>query len=597
MGFSNYIALTALISMPIIIILYMLKPKNTPHLLPSLYLWKAMANEIESASRIHKLKSSILMLLQLLAALLIALMLAGLFIKSSQLPKQAIVIVDCSVSMKSVDITPTRMEEAKEQAQTYIKQLDKEAEVTLIALKDQPELLLSGEKDKALIISALKSLQPVDAYADTQQLYQLLETLQKNEEIKIVYFGDRAIKGAENIIVAKSTENIAVNNLTYTAYQSDKELRILADIYNEGKQTVSVPVSLYVEDKLFDAKQINLESGQTGKVFFDKVPLTAKRLSVKVDKEDILQADNQAYSSVVQNQDKKAVLVTNSNVFLEKVLKLNKSISLYKAEEKNKDTLKGFQLYIFDGVMPAKLPKDGAVLLFNPPEGNIIEVLGYGQNPELFTTGHPVTSHIQKPDFAIAETQIYKVPTWATSILDTQYGSCAIAGTYNNTRIVCFGFDLHNTDMPLVVEFPIIMTNTVNQLVPDSLLLASSISAGEAMAVRILPDTKEAYIINPDGIKEQLDTSKEEVLYKSTLKTGMYTMLQSNGKKEQKEHFGVNVPKISEADNETAELAKNNLQKNSRKSLYLLLGAAVLAVILAEWWIYHYRRKTDELKL
>ena len=84
MGIANVWGLIGLIGIPIIIILYMLRPKNKPMTIPSLYLWKQMVDEIESASRLKKLKSSILMFIQMLVVFLLSLILAGLFVRSTE---------------------------------------------------------------------------------------------------------------------------------------------------------------------------------------------------------------------------------------------------------------------------------------------------------------------------------------------------------------------------------------------------------------------------------------------------------------------------------------------------------------------------------
>ena len=55
MGFSNVFGLIGLAGIPIIILLYMLRPKNKPMNIPSLYLWQSLKEEIESASKLKKL--------------------------------------------------------------------------------------------------------------------------------------------------------------------------------------------------------------------------------------------------------------------------------------------------------------------------------------------------------------------------------------------------------------------------------------------------------------------------------------------------------------------------------------------------------------
>lgn len=595
MGFSNLIGLSALICVPIIIILYMLRPKNTPFTLPSLYLWKVMENEIESATRFQKFKSSLLMFLQIAAVVLVALILAGLYREGGSMPNQVIIVVDCSVSMQSKDVLPSRMEVAKEQAIAYVKKLDKDAQVTLVALKDIPEILLTNESDQKRVQATIEDLNAVDTYADMELAVQTGYALRQDEETTIVYFGDRVYPGAQIMEIGKSSDNVGIHGLSYTIYEKTGSISVLADIANEGSEKVAVPVSLYADDILLDAKEVELEALESGKIFFDDIPIGTKTVMVQIDRKDNLEVDDKAYAIIASNPVRTAVLVSESNVFLEKVLKLNKGLEVYLAKPDTMSVLKGYDLYIYDTVLPEVLPEDGAILLFGPPENELFEVLGHAKNPTIYSAGHEITDHIEYPEFSIGLTQIYEVPTWAKSVLDTEYGSCAFAGTYNGVRMTVFGFDLHHTDLPLLVEFPIMMMNTMGYLVPGSMLNGTSISAGSPMEIRIMPSTEEAYILTPDGVKEQLDITSEETLYKNTFKTGVYTLFGRSKGVETQEQFAVNVPRKSQVEaNINGE--GNRLREDGGKSLNIILGLSATLIIVLEWFIYQWRRKINAVK-
>lgn len=612
MGFTNTLGLISLIALPIIIILYMLRPKNKNYILPSLYLWQIMESEIESASKLEKLKSNILMFLQLAFVIFIALMLAGLFIKGSNTAERVILVVDCSVSMKATDILPSRMEQAKTQAINYLDQLNKNTRVSLIALKDIPEILITDETNHSIVKSAINNLKATDAYPDINLAIETGNALKTEEATTIAYFGDNFYPGAENILIAKSDENAAINNISYTLYEESEVVNALVDITNESTKAATIPVSLYVDDIFFDAKQIEIEPKASAKIFFENIPATTKVIKAEIDKKDILETDNIAYTVISKATTKRVVLVSDSNIFLEKILRLNKGIELYLTDPKDIDSLKDFDLYIFDGKLPKDMPTDGAIMLFNPPENDNFKFLGYAKNPEIYTSGHEITNHIERPEFAIGATQIYELPNWASSVIDTEYGVCSFAGSLNGSPIVVFGFDLHNTDLPLVVDFPILISNGVNYLVPSNMLSQNSIGAGEAMEIRIFPNTEEAYIITPEDTKEHLDISKELVLYKNTLNTGIYTLVQISSNKgvnneltndeltndgPRIEQFGVNVPIRKAIQDEMGTENKNIAQTTNQRSLYMILGIIALIIIGIEWFIYNYRRKIHAIKL
>jgi hypothetical protein len=78
--------------------------------------------------------------------------------------------------------------------------------------------------------------------------------------------------------------------------------------------------------------------------------------------QDDLEADNTAWSAVNRIKARKAILISKSNIFIEKAITLISGIQLLKSENPSDTQLKGYDLYIFDGVLPDKLPEDAASL-------------------------------------------------------------------------------------------------------------------------------------------------------------------------------------------------------------------------------------------
>lgn len=598
MGFYNLIGLSALGLVPIIIILYMLRPKNKPETISSLYLWQSVISEIESATKFQKFKSSLLMFLQILVVILVTLMLAGLFINNADSPESVVIVMDCSVSMQSVDVEPSRFEYAKEQAIEYVRQLDQETIITLISLKDIPEILLASEDDAKKVITVIKELQTVDTYCDIELAVDTAVSARQEEGTEIVYFGDKEFPGAQNIEVIGSNDNVGIYQMAYTVYDSSNTLSVLVEVTNQSDRAITVPISLYADDILADAKQVEVESHSSIKLFFNQLPTDISVIKASVDREDILAADNVAYVSVEQTDVKKVVLVTAGNMFLEKILKLNENIELFMAKPESIDTLNGFDLYIYDSFMPSKLPEDGSIMLFNPEDNSYFSSIGYIERPEFYTSGHDIMKHIEHSEFNIGISKVYEVPIWGESIFSTEYGALAFTGDFEGKPIVVYGFDIHNTDLPLCVEFPILMVNTLEYLIPNSMLNQTSINAGEPIDVRIPPDTESAYIIAPDGRQDYLDITQPQTLYRDTIMTGVYRLVRETDKDKKEELFTVNVPSplAPEKYASSGEAGQSSFKAN-KKGLYRLLGIIALVIMLVEWWLYNYRRKVNEIKL
>ena len=79
-----------------------------------------------------------------------------------------------------------------------------------------------------------------------------------------------------------------------------------------------------------------------------------------------------------------------------------------------------------------------------------------------------------------------------------------IEGVVNNTRILVFGFDLYETDLPLKTEFPILISNIINEYAPYSGTVVNDAVTQDAVQFRLNPDTVKTNVLLPDGKRLQI---------------------------------------------------------------------------------------------
>lgn len=593
MGLSNMIGLVGLIGAPIIIILYMLRPKNKPKVIPSLFLWKQMSEEIESASKIKKLKSSVLMFIQIFVVILMTLIFAGLYVNSQNHVESVLMVIEASYTMGADDIGESRMDVAKKSAADYVNALDEDSLVTLVVLEEVPKTIIRDEGDKNFVVNLIDEIHQVDGICQADLVTETIETLKGGNQ-EVVYFGDRYFAGIKNVRTLQDDRNFSVHDITYTKYLKEGTITALTEVFNHNKSSEIIPVSLYLDGQFFSAKQVEIEGRSSGKLFFENIPFDTKELHVQIDGEDILAIDDHAYKIVKSEKLQKALLVTSGNQFLEKALSLHPGIELYVGD--SAQGLFGYDLYIFDGLLPTDFPVDGNYIIFAPEEREEFELLGYVENPVFTTNDHEITKHIENPGFATRVSGVFEVENPVDIIYNTGYGAGAFETLIYDNKTIIFGFDVHDTDLPLSIEFPVMMMNTMEYLLNSQMVADDPLYVGDSGVISIFPSTKKGSVISPTGIVTELALDRREYVFGGTGEVGIYSVSQEREYDVLEERFAVNIPKMELSDGQVnkEDLVDVSL---STKSLGLLLGIAALLLILIEWLIYSYRRRIHEYKL
>jgi Ca-activated chloride channel family protein len=88
--------------------------------------------------------------------------------------------VDVSASMTATDVTPSRIDAAKEAAREFVEQVPAGFQVGLVAFDRSASVLTSPTTDHAAVVSAIESLAPGPGTATGEGIYTALEAIQAN---------------------------------------------------------------------------------------------------------------------------------------------------------------------------------------------------------------------------------------------------------------------------------------------------------------------------------------------------------------------------------------------------------------------------------
>jgi len=595
------LGLVGLIAVPLIIILYIMKQKREKVVVSSHILWQKVLHDMQAATPWQKLRKNLLMFLQILCAVLVAAALSGLALKSGANMSQPVIIaVDSSLSMSSTDIKPTRLDAAKKDAQKYAGDLPPGTPVTVVNLNREPDVLLYGSDSENEIRSGIESIEQTKTYTDVRRAEELLLSLKnRNPEALIVLFSDMPIRaGNEEIQFSnykKQNDNVAVVRFTH-AFREDG-ITAMSILRNQGDSDSEVSVSLYGDDNFIDSQLVTVPKNGTRTVWWSGLSLTVQNLHCVIDTEDILEADNHAYDTVYSGKPVNVLLVTQGNYFLEKIFSVIEGIEFTRTLPNELAEYKGYDLYVLDGVVPGKLPEDGNVVIFNPVPNDLFAVGGWMDTPLIGPSDHVIFKHLENTGFSVGRTRIIEKPDWAESVIEYNGNPVIFEGLIESTRLLVFGFNIYETDLPIRTEFPVIISNILSEYSPASGTRISDVATGEPIRFMLQPGTVKANVITPDGQNIEIAPPVPPQPFVQTGEPGIYKIMQDNSLNVTDSFFAVNLPDEWQAENIQSAVREADsgegtfipLRENVRL-LNLPLICAALLILIVEWWYYANRR-------
>ncbi len=586
MGISNFLGLLGLLSLPVIIILYMFRPRHKLQNVPSVFLWMQINEDLSKAKKIEKLKKNLLFFLDILIALLITALLLGIFFNSSKTQKHQIILINGSFSMNSEDIKPTRFEKAKQQATEYIENLSNDTKVSVVLVKNTPHIVCNKE-DKHQAKNSLKNLKVSLENVDFTRLNDCIIKLKDGQEASVIYFTDDSFKFAENIIIKKNSNNLAITAMS--SKLGNDGIKTAITVENQSDSDKLAQVSIYDKDLFLNTKTVNIKAKSSEVIFFENINQNIPVLKAVLDNEDINKLDNTYYDITKTNTKKKIALISDGHYFLEKYLNLNNNYEIFKVKPKEYIGLQGFDCYIYDGFIPENLATDGNILVLDPNQDSnnkVIKASGFSENPNFKIEKHQINQFIDKKNYNIALSQVFELKNNMEAIY-TVDDKC-IAYTYRNglQKHLVFGFDFRYTDLPLKADFPILMNNVFNYLLDEKMTDKYKYTIGDKVNIYLKPSANSASITKTDNSKIDLDIDSEEFTFADTYELGLYKIEQlsssNNANLLFSSYFAINPPskivdKTVEFDNREAEILEFKSKEDIDKILIMIL---VLCLIL-----------------
>jgi hypothetical protein len=612
-------ALALGITLPTVIIFYLLKVRRHDEEVSSTFLWNDLIRDLAAHEPLQRLKWSLLLLLQLLALALITFAVARPFSEQSgEKPVHAVLLLDGSASMQANDVQPSRFARAVQAAQDTLVGLPENSLATAVLVAAHPQVLVAATTDRRQVDKALTEVTPSGAAADMREALLLARSLGGDPGARRIYlFTDGAFSlppdlpddlGAVEVVSVgqQGTGNVAITTIsTRPDPRDNRRQQLFTRIENFSPAPVQAVLSIAVDGQPIEERTIDLpDNGQTEQIFEDLQP-GARWASVSVAHrrgDNGLMLDDTAYAILVQRKPAQVLLVSPGNAFLEKVLSLLPNVDLYRIPAQRYLAVEAdrFDVIVFDDYLPPLLPR-GNLLVVNPPDRGPFRTNGDIRRPRVgnWEREDPLLSFVDIRDMNINRASKLDLPRWLKPLITTSDGiPLFAAGQDGDRRVAILPFDLRQSNLPNLSAFPILMSNLLNYLSPPGVVQTPEIQTGAPESLAPLPQVERVRISGPNDQSAEFRTSSGPITYAATDVPGLYRVQQIVAGGQQTVEDDLFAANLADRDESDIRQRLSGLANQSgidagltllQKEFWGLLAALALPLLLFEWFWFHRR--------
>ena len=608
MRFIYPLGLLCLLGIPVLIIIYIIKNKYTEQIVPSTYLWNLSEKFLKKKKPISLISGIISLILQILAVIVVSVLIAKPVITLPNAAKDYCFIIDGTGSMNFEVGETTRMEIGKIKIEELIESSKNGSSYTLIYVGATSRVVYENLSNKDKAIEMLTKLQPTGVTVGLTGIINHVQNYyNENKSLETYFITDKDYTSSNiNIInVSNNEENFAVYDTT--TFVEGTNMKVSSSIISYASD-VMLNVDVYVNSELLTTKEFECKKGIVQE-FSTYVNVTDyETLEVKISNDDALNLDNnEVLYNIEKTHSYSTLIVSDRPFYLTSVIENvgNTEILVVSRDDYN-SSMTGFSLYIFDSYTPSELPTDGTVWLFGVSSSidqsgfsvqDVIEdetgiAATYPKNStSIYRT---LTNGLLKNQIYVTKYYKYGLYKNFTVLLTHEGNPLIFTGlTDSGNREVVFAFDLHDSNVPLLLDYLTLSKNLLNYSFPI-ILEKSSYICGDIVELNVLSNCDSIRVETPNGNVSYLDISSEVTSYQ-TSEVGTHTIKVMIGDKEKVFNIFVGLPLTEQynSDEVTTLELQGVKENNYRDGIYdeLIVLFIILAVIyMADWMVYCYEQ-------
>src|SRR6266404_3541870 len=508
MNFLAPAAFLFALTIPVVVVFYLLKRKRVVKLVSSTLLWQKFLAETQASAPFQKLRRNWLLILQIIMLILAVLALSRpYFATKSKNSELRVLILDASASMQSTDETPSRFEKARKEALDWVDSLRPGDKMVVLQVAATAEVKQPETSEKSALRRAILSCAALDSPTRLVPALKIAESLvrdrgkESNPEIHL--FSDGAVPDMDEFAnkalplvyhrVGQGANNLGITALDVRANPDDASHRaIYVSVANFSTNAMESDLELKLDGQLVETKPVKVAPGEVSPQIFLAAQTHDGIFTVHLTVQDDLAADNQASVVSLLPHPVKVLLVSRGNRLLEKALRAASNVQLTVATDLTDDAA-DYDFVTLDDVIPTVWPK-----------ANVLAI------------------HVANTNWFDGVSQMESPP-----VVDSPQSPLIVGGDLGRQRILWVGFDVLDSDWPLRISFPIFIANAADWLNPaterNSRLL---VRAGDPFRLSLPQPVTSAQITLPDGASKPLkvDTNANEIVFGETYREGVYKL-------------------------------------------------------------------------
>jgi len=550
MPFLAPLALLGLLFLPVVVAMYLLRLRRDEQIVPSTLLWQRLMADIEANAPWQRLRRSLLLLLQLLLVALLAILAARPFLeRPAGLAGDVVIVIDTSASMAATDVTPNRLEAAKDLAIEALKDLPAGGKVSVIAAGKTARVVANGTTDLGRVRAAIDSIAISPSTGDLADALRLANALAaRSGDAEILVATDAALASKPEVRldhpvsvlqVGRGRSNQAIVALAVRTAPSGVSRSVFVSIANLDLERSERRLEVWGDGVLLEARDVYNDPQTRTEVIIDDVPHDVAVVEVRLSREteegsvsDLLELDDRAWAIVPPDHLRRILLVGEGDPYLETALSYLPNTELYGVtlEKFGADTHPElFDLIVFEGALPATLP-DRPILAIGPERSSPLgDVTGVLRDPLIgaLDADEPILRYVDLSTTHVGTARKMTLPAWARTIIPGPAGAPLLyTGTRDGFATAVLAFQPRQSDLPLQVAFPILMSNLVGELLGGSAAPTEAVEPGSPVTLPVPAGATGLTVTRPDGSTIELAPGTEggtSVSFSQTDQLGVYS--------------------------------------------------------------------------